>query len=92
MRLPKCINCNHKLSWSQIFKRMMIAGNNVECSHCHHKLFFAPESKKKIYFLVALIPILFIFLIALHISMIIVVSVLIIYHFSQEDPSSRNAK
>ena len=80
MKLPKCINCNYKLSWPQTFKQTMIVKKDpLQCPQCHHKLFFTPKCKKRIFLLVALLPILFVILIALQISTIISVSLLIIY-------------
>ncbi|MDM5464387.1 MULTISPECIES: TIGR04104 family putative zinc finger protein [Bacillus cereus group] len=80
MKLPKCMNCNHKLSWTQTFKQTMIVKRDpLQCQHCNHELFFTAKSKKRLFLLVALFPILFVILTAFQVPMILSVPSLIIY-------------
>ena len=46
MKLPKCINCNYKLSWPQTFKQTMIVKDPLQCPQCHHKLFLLLNLKR----------------------------------------------
>ncbi|MET3193117.1 TIGR04104 family putative zinc finger protein [Bacillus sp. OAE603] len=80
MKLPKCMNCNYKLSWTQTFKQTMIVKRDpLQCQHCNHELFFTAKSKKRLFLLVALFPILFVILTAFQVPMILSIPSLIIY-------------
>ncbi|KEK23988.1 TIGR04104 family putative zinc finger protein [Bacillus gaemokensis] len=65
MQLPKCTNCSLNLSWTQTCKQTMIVKKDpLQCPHCSHELFFTAKSKKRLFFLVVLFPILFVALTA----------------------------
>lgn len=80
IKLPQCTTCDHKLSWKQTFKQTMIVKKDpLQCPQCDQKLFYTAKSKKRVFLLVALLPILFVILVVFQVQTIISVASLVFY-------------
>jgi CXXC-20-CXXC protein len=78
--MPSCVNCNRKLLWIEVFKQtMLVKRDPLRCPNCKQQLFFTAKSKKKLFLVTAIVPILFVILTSFQIPTTISVITLIVY-------------
>lgn len=78
--MPSCVNCNRKLSWTEVFKQtMLVKRDPLRCPNCKQQLFFTAKSKKKLFLVAATVPILLVLLTSFQIPTTISVITLIVY-------------
>lgn len=59
--MARCIHCKANLSWFYIFKRLMIMkGLDIQCPSCRQRLYFTSSSKRILFGMIMLIPVLFV--------------------------------
>ncbi|MCP8969803.1 TIGR04104 family putative zinc finger protein [Ectobacillus ponti] len=61
--MPTCIHCRHSFSWGEIFYRILVRkGDDIGCPACKGKMLLTARAKKRLFSLMSLLPVLFVFL------------------------------